>query len=211
MKKGLTVLLISLIFIVVACDQLPAKQYNEDGNTTVPIMFEYPYTWEIIETNDEVYVFQDIKNITVLEDGGMEMPFDDIVGIGIGIWPDYEETMLELFNDPEITPLDYLQRREKDLGREILNQSDYGATKSVYSIEVYESAKIYDICDVEGVGLKSRINADFGEVTPLTSKWEFIVSINQTPVYVVGRFDGIEEEKFEEIFESVICSLELHD
>ena len=222
MRKFKYLWLILLVLILSACGVFGSKTFNEDGSEASPFSFEYPSNWEVLYTEQQTLVFQDASEIEFDDDGSPTTVSVDAVGFDFRILT--PEFMNERYGTTEITPLEMLQQYEQQINewleetenREVIEESDeltgFLQQQTPILSNVIDSPTTYQICGKDVVGMKLGLNmpplvigAHFSEV------WLFYTVIDDQPIEVTGYANIDNEERFEEIFESIICSLEVHE
>lgn len=223
-KQSKILLVILLVLSLSACTALGPRTFNVDGSEASPFSFEYPLGWEVLYTEQETWVFQDASEIKIDEDGNLTGFFAGTVGVGLHIFT--LEFIREQFGTTEITPVEMLQQYAERLTEfrqtyENRDSEESGETTDLKSFvqepfyilsNVVESPTSDQICNKNVVGMKAQeyTTMSFSEV-PFRETWRFLIVIDGQVIEIVGLHDMNDEERFEEIFEAIICSLEVYE
>ena len=224
MRKFKYLWLILLVLILSACGVFGSKTFNEDGFEASPFSFEHPLGWEVLYTEQETWAFQDASEIKIGDDGNLTGFFAGTVGVGFHVL--MPEFINEQFGTTEIAPIEMLQQYEQRVtefrqtheSRNDEESSESTGLKSFLQEPIYilnnvtESPTSYQICDKNVVGMKAQeyTTMSFSE-TPIRETWRFLTVMDDQVIEIVGLHDMNDAERFEEIFESIICSLEVHE
>ncbi|MCB8981928.1 MAG: hypothetical protein H6657_31360 [Ardenticatenaceae bacterium] len=222
MKKVRFLGLILLVLILSACGVFGLRTFNEDGSEASPFSFEYPLGWEVLYDNESTWAFQNAEDIEI-KDGRLQGFFLGTIGVGMGILT--PEILIEEYGTTENTPAEIMdlkyqesvamweafQSGDQEEFDELTGMVSLTERPAILVPDVYESPTTLQICDKEIVIMKVQDYSTFVQFSPYWKRWWGMTVIDNQVIQIIALADRADEERFEEIFESIICSLEVHE
>lgn len=222
MKQYKIFLVILLLFGLSACDSLGPRTFNANATEASPFSFEYPFGWEVLYDSESTWAFQDTDQIEIKDDT-LRGFFAGTIGVGIGTLT--LEMLIEEYGNLENTPkeimdLEYQESVAMWQAYQDGDQDELNQLNGLVSVidqppilvpNVYEGPTTVQICDKEVVVMKVQDYSTFVQFAPYWKRWWGVTVIDNQVIQIVALADRADEERFEETFESIICSLEVHE
>lgn len=188
-----------------------------------PFSFEYPPGWEVLYDSGSTWAFKDPEEIEFNDEGQLTGFFAGTVGVGIEI--STSEMLIEEYGTANKLPAEMMDEKyEEFLAMWEAAQNDdleeLNRLNGLVSVvnqppllvpNVYEPPTAVQFCNKEVIVLKAEDYITSPVFSPYRKSWWSITNIDEQVIQIVALVDRADEEKFEEIFESIICSLEVHE
>ena len=187
-----------------------------------PFSFEYPPGWEVLYDSGSTWAFKDTEEIEFDDEGQLTGFFAGTVGVGIEI--STSEMLIEEYGTANKLPAEMMDEKyEEFLAMWEAAQNDdleeLNRLNGLVSVvnqppllvpNVYEPPTAVQFCNKEVIVLKAEDYITSPVFSPYRKSWWGITIIDEQVIQIVALVDRADEEKFEEIFESIICSLAVH-
>lgn len=223
MKKFKVLGLILLVLIVSACGVVGSRTFNEDGSEASPFSFEYPLGWEVLYDSGSTWAFKDTEEIELNDKGQLTGFFAGTIGVGVAILT--SEKLVEEYGTANMLPSEMMDEKyEKFLAMwqaaEDEDLEELNRLNGLVSVikqppllvpNVYEPPTAVRFCDKEVIVLRAEDYITSPIFSPFRKSWWGLTIIDDQVIQIVALADRADEETFAEIFESIICSLEVHE
>ncbi|MAT98990.1 MAG: hypothetical protein CL608_17740 [Anaerolineaceae bacterium] len=210
------------VFALSACGALGPRTFNADASEASPFSFEYPPGWEVLYDNESTWAFQNAEDIEI-KDGTLRGFFLGTVGVGVGILT--PEMLIEEYGTIENTPAEIMDLKYQESvamwqAYQSGDQEEFNEQTGMISLteqppvlvpDVYEGPTTVQICDKEVIVMKVQDYSTFVQFAPYRKRWSGVTVIDDQVIQIGVLADRADEDQFEEIFEAIICSLEVHE